>query len=324
MAHRHLAPFVVSVACLIAGCGSVARDGDPAGGTSTTDRSTAPTALATTSTSRAPEEPSDLCTGLERLPGALVVSDPPLAEISGAVLSTRSPEAVWVHEDSGNEPVLTELGLDGTTRSRWVVPDARNVDWEDVAAAEDDEGVRHLFIGDVGDNRRVRPHVEILRLPEPLGKPTGPTAAPATLRLLLPDGPADIEALLVEPVSADLVLVTKELTGAAQVLVASGAAWSPDGTTLEVESRGVLRLGPGQAVLAADLHPSGTQVALRTPSRVLLWAHEPGAPLTATLLDGQPCRAPAVFDIVGEALAFLDEGYVLVGEGGSPSLVIVR
>jgi hypothetical protein len=327
MALRCLVPVLLAIACTsAASCGSAGpadvTSPAPAHDASATTTAT-PAVTSSTSTTR--PVPESACAELRRLEPLPIAATPPLVEISGAVLSRHSPEAIWVHEDSGNEPVLTELGLDGLERSRWVVPGVQNVDWEDLAAAEDAEGRRHLFIGDVGDNRRVRPHLEVLRVPEPgAGSVAGTTSPPATLRLVLPDGPADVEAVLVDPGTADLVLITKDLGGAAQVLVAAGAAWAPDGATLLLESRGTLRLGPGQAVLAGDLSPDGMLVALRTPFRVLVWRHDPGASVTDTLLATEPCRAPAVFDPFGEALAFLDDGYVLVGEGEAAELVSVR
>jgi hypothetical protein len=334
MSRRHLTLVALTAAlavggAMLAGCGTT---GDGAGqpttapgagdSTSSTSTTTPVTASAVPPTSTA--ERPDACEGLARRDAAPVTADPRLVEISGAVVSQRTPGALWVHEDSGNEPVLIELGFDGHERSRWVVPGAQNIDWEDLAAAVDDDGVRHLFVGDVGDNRRVRSQVEVLRVPEPAEGDAGSTETPSTITLVHPVEPADVEALLVDPPTGDLVLLTKELSGISSLLVARGAAWSPDGTTIELEAVGTLRLGPGQAVLAADLSPSGDRLAVRTPFRVLLWHHSPDTPVLETLLSEDPCRAPAVFDPFGEAIALLDDGYVLVGEGERAELVIVR
>lgn|SRR5690606_38149371 len=283
---------------------------------------------ASTTTAPPPSEPSAPtppgCPELD-LGATVPLQAAALREISGAAQSDRSDEAIWVHQDSGNAPELHEVGLDGTLRSSWELPGAPNTDWEDLAAGVADSGRRHLFVADTGNNLRAREIVEVLRVPEPLADDQpGALSTVATIRLRHPDTPADVEALLVDPHTGDLVLATKELSGTARVLVAPGAAWSPSGSEHLLEDRGALVLGFGQALLAGDISPDGSVAALRTPSRVLLWPLDPDVPVADTLLHADPCPAPGVFDIVGEGLALLDDGYVLVGEGDAPELVIAR
>ena len=290
--------------------GTTAAPVDPEHGESTT-----------TTTDRA----VDLCGRLALEDPIPIEADPALTEISGAVVSKRTTDAVWVHEDSGHPTVLTEVGLDGEQISRWEVPGVEMVDWEDLAAIDDEGGTRHLVVGDIGDNLRSRDHVQLIRVPEPLQSGTGGvTDDPAVVRLHLPEGPRDAEALLVAPETADVVVITKTVTGVAEVLVGAQAALAPDGAQVPLELVGTLRLGPGEAVLAGDLSPDGGRLGLRTPTRVLVWAHEPDRPIDATLLDTTPCRGPSTFDLFGEALAMLDDGYVLLGESAAPELIRVR
>lgn len=275
----------------------------------------------TTTTDRA----VDVCARLRLEDPIPIEADPALTEISGAVASRRTTDAVWVHEDSGHPTVLTEVGLEGGQISRWEVPGVEMVDWEDLAAVDDEGGARHLIIADIGDNIRSRDHVRLIRVPEPLQSATGGvTDDPAVVRLHLPEGPRDAEALLIAPETADVVVITKAVTGVAEVLVGAQAALAPNGAQVRLEMAGTLRLGPGEAVLAGDLSPDGGRLGLRTPSRVLVWAHEPDRPIDATLLDTTPCRGPSTFDLFGEALAMLDDGYVLLGESAAPQLIRVR
>lgn len=253
-----------------------------------------------------------------------IQADGDLGEISGAVASGRTPGSVWVHEDSGNEAILTEIGPKGGVQSRWAVPGVGAIDWEDMASAVDGDGVAHLFVGDIGDNNATRQHLAILRLPEPLpSDSSGTTADPSVLTLRLPE-PRNLEALLVDPHSGDLVVATKSLDGISELLVGEGAAWEPHGTEVRMDRLGSLRLGFGRAVLAGDVSPDGSVVGLRTPVSVLLWARsEPKRSLVDVLTDHEACEAPAPFDPLGEALALTGDGYVLVGEAQRPELVVV-
>ena len=70
-----------------------------------------------------------------------------IPEASGIVKSRRYPGIYWVHNDSGNPPLLFAVRGDGriVRQFRLAVP---NIDWEDIAI--DDQG--HLYLGDIGNN----------------------------------------------------------------------------------------------------------------------------------------------------------------------------
>jgi hypothetical protein len=325
MARTAITLLALTALGLSAGCGNTSGSASDDPPTTLTTAGPDSTTTSTTATTEPPEPTEDLCDGVT-LADPVAIEHPPgvLSEISGAILSERSEDAVWVHEDSGHPTALTELALDGALVSRWEVPDIDMVDWEDIAVVEIDSR-RHLVIGDIGDNLRRRDSVHLVRVPEPSpDDASGVTASPAIIELVLPDGPRDAEALLVDPESGDVVIITKTITGAADVLVADAAATMTHGTRVDLALAGTLPLGPTQAVLAGDLAPDGTAIGLRTPTRVLLWDHVPGEGLADTLLDTSPCVAPSVFDIFGEALALMPDGYVLAGESDAPELVVAR
>ncbi len=85
-----------------------------------------------------------------------------IPEASGIVKSRRYPEIFWVHNDSGNPPLLFAIRRDGkiVREFRLEVP---NIDWEDIAI--DDQG--HLYLGDIGNNGGVLPLRGIYRIDEP-------------------------------------------------------------------------------------------------------------------------------------------------------------
>jgi len=118
---------------------------------------------------------------------ASVVFDPPLEvlgtldrrripEASGIVKSRRYPEIFWVHNDSGNPPLLFAIRRDGRIVRQFRV-EVPNVDWEDIAI--DDQG--HLYVGDIGNNGGVLPLRVIYRIdePDPAGAADRPLRASA-------------------------------------------------------------------------------------------------------------------------------------------------
>ena len=68
-------------------------------------------------------------------------------EASGIVKSRRHPGIFWVHNDSGNPPLLFAIRADGQIVRQFRL-DVPNIDWEDIAI--DDQG--HLYVGDIGNN----------------------------------------------------------------------------------------------------------------------------------------------------------------------------
>ena len=85
-----------------------------------------------------------------------------IPEASGIVKSRRYPGIFWVHNDSGNPPLLFAIRGDGriVRQFRLAIP---NIDWEDIAI--DDQG--HLYLGDIGNNTGALPLRAIYRIDEP-------------------------------------------------------------------------------------------------------------------------------------------------------------
>ncbi len=92
-----------------------------------------------------------------------------IPEASGIVKSRRFPGIFWVHNDSGNAPLLFAVRSDGriVRRFRLAIP---NLDWEDIAI--DDQG--HLYLGDIGNNTGLLRVRTIYRIDEP--DPSSPEA----------------------------------------------------------------------------------------------------------------------------------------------------
>ncbi len=78
-----------------------------------------------------------------------------LREVSG--LAVTSADSLWWHNDGGNAAELFLTNGRGEIQSTINLPTIINQDWEDLT--HDDQG--RLFIGDFGDNRRVRSQLQV-------------------------------------------------------------------------------------------------------------------------------------------------------------------
>ena len=148
-----------------------------------------------------------------------IISDPAISEASGIAISRQIPDAIWIHNDSGDLPRLFLVGLDGLTKTVVTVRDATPMDWEDMCSFELD-GEKWLLVGDSGDNGRVRgktaPACQLLLLKEPsienkAGTEPGQRTINsfATVEYSYPEGPCDCESLAVDPETREILLLSK-------------------------------------------------------------------------------------------------------------------
>jgi hypothetical protein len=244
------------------------------------------------------------------------VTDPAAIELSGLVRSRSQRDLLWSHNDSGAGPELFGLRADGRVAARPRVTGAEAVDWEDIATGPGFDGRPLLYIGDIGDNAAARAAIDVYRVVEPRVGDTA-TAPAARLRLRYPDGAHDAEALLVDPVRGDLVIVTKFIGGARAYRTSAG---TPAGAPSTLRSGPTIGLS---FVTAGDVSADGRVVVLRGYDRAGVWVRRGRERLTTTLRRA-PClaRVSLVAEGQGEALALDPRGtsFITVAEG-SPAIL---
>ena len=256
-----------------------------------------------------------------------VVLDPEVAEISGMTTSTDSG-VVWVANDSGNGSRVFALGRDGRVRSAYTVRDTENVDWEDLTSFRRD-GKSYLVIADTGDNGGVRKELELVVLEEPAVAENDYQGAlkPAwKVRFRWPDGPRDCEAVSVDPLTGDALLLSKKRVPAQlfrlslakpkknekprvaeQIGVFAGIP-QPDDAELKAHPQS----GPYRAqITAADVSDDGRDLVVLTYRDVYLYRRGAGESWRDALL-----RAPVALGmppiVQAEAATIIDGGKALL------------
>jgi hypothetical protein len=236
------------------------------------------------------------------------VDDGDLDEISGVAASPTDPDAYWVEEDSGNLPILVAVDDTGATLARHALPDSFT-DWEDLSAALDPStGDPMLFLADIGDNGYSRSQIAVWVLPEPDTRSDGDVTA-LRMGLTYPDGPHNAETLLVDPLTLDVYIVTKE-TGAASSVYVKRAPHDSAGPFV-LESVGTF---PSLTFTATggDISPDGTQIVVRDyTSTAHLFERDGYAPLEDAFA-GTSCPIAIHSEQQGEAIGFTADGTGLV------------
>ncbi|MFT5584423.1 MAG: hypothetical protein ACI9VR_002008 [Cognaticolwellia sp.] len=251
--------------------------------------------------------PVDLCAfGIMEAVGEL--TDPELTETSGLVQSRLDAGLFWAHNDSGDTPRLFALSESGAAQGIVTLDIEKAVDWEDMAAGTLG-GDPVLVIGDIGDNREKRQDILVHWLPEPT-QTTGVDLPVSTVTLTYPDGARDSEAIFVDPVSGDLILVAKSQESEIYRLP---APWK-DG---ELEQVGNLVFGDeglpgGNRVTGADAF--GARVILRTYTHLFVFEiPEGGTAIEA--LAGPACEVSVAAELQGESVALGEDRYWTISEG---------
>lgn len=134
-----------------------------------------------------------------------------IPESSGVVKSRRHPDVFWVHNDSGNLPVLYAINRDARILGAHRVA-AANLDWEDIAV--DRQG--RLYVGDIGSNKGLLGLRVVHRFDEP--EPNRPgryfVKPTASSWYSMPLGERfDAESLIYDDEGQRAIVITKRFDG---------------------------------------------------------------------------------------------------------------
>lgn len=216
-------------------------------------------------------------------------ADREINECSGQAVSHATEGLLWVHNDSGDKARVFGVDAQGVTRARLAFRGVTAVDWEDMALAGL-PGQTHLYVGDIGDNRRRRPDIQVYRVKEPKVDLQGPTVdltlEAEMVQLTYPDGAKDAESLLVEP-NGTIVIISKDAQG-------SHVYRSPrpfeDGLSMKLSKVSSVKLGAEgwftRLATAADFSPDGRSLALVTYAQ--LYEYRLPAPYDVSTLGAVP------------------------------------
>ena len=239
-------------------------------------------------------------------------------EASGIADSKSSPGALWVQEDSGNPTQLQLIKYGGELMKKVFIKGVQNRDWEDlVLAPGPDTGVDYLYLADVGDNNTVHTSYSIYRFPEPSAT-TDTVYTPQKISFSYPDGSHDCEAILVDPGTRDIYLVTKRDAASRVYKLAY-----PQSTSATNQATLVTALSFTGAVSAA-ISASGGEILIKTYSNIYYYPRDPGQPI-ASSLQKTPLVLGYVQEPQGEAVCFKNDntGFFTLSERSfAPSVAL--
>ncbi|MGH3464180.1 MAG: hypothetical protein ACRDP9_22155 [Kribbellaceae bacterium] len=241
---------------------------------------------------RADEEPKKLFT----------MADERITESSGLARSAGHEGIWWTVNDSSDSARVFAVNADGEVEATLTFgADARDV--EAIAVGTDG----NIYVADIGDNLRDQEKVTVYVIKEPEDLSDQQVKYRA-YDFDYPDGSHNAEALLVEPKTNRLFIVTKEGTGAAIYSLGKGVAPS------RREANKLSRMGTAPSIVTdGTFTPDGRWMILRDPTAMSVWSWPGAKTKLSTRLPLQP---------LGESIAMgPDDKSVLIGSEGRNSAV---
>lgn len=228
-------------------------------------------------------------------------------ELSGIASSQNYAGVLYVHEDSGNSNEVYISNTKGEDLGKIILDGVSNRDWEDIAYGPGpDPAKKYIYVAEIGDNDSKYSSVFIYRFPEPVidvnSSGNMVHVTPDKLQFTYPKGAVNAESLLIDPLTKDLYIATKEQSKSTLYV----AKYPQSSTTSTVLTP--LALLPFDLLTAGDISSDGTEILLRNTGQIWYWKRGLNETVAKTILR-KPLDAPySRNEHQGEAVCFAADG----------------
>ncbi len=244
-----------------------------------------------------------------------------ITEGSGIVLSRQNPGVAWIHNDSGWAGSIFGIATNGSYLGRFYIPTVFFGNFEDIAIGPGpNPEFQYIYLGDIGDNFFSRSQIYVYRFPEPAAYGYFAASVPfdqplqgvQEITLTYPDGPHDAEALMVDPLTGDLFIVTKEDTGQSTTNVAglyrASRAQLDSGAPVNLTRMRSIAFSGFRNVSAGDISFDGRLITMRRGGRVWTWNRAANQTVSDALAVAGTTQQVVSSEPNGEAIGFHPTG----------------
>lgn len=251
-----------------------------------------------------------------------------IREASGLVASPNYTNRFWLHNDSGDSARIYAMAGDGEDRGIVNLGGVTARDFEDIAIGPGPNANKdYIYVADIGNNGHGRATLWIHRFAEPAPPGKGKSiTVPATaiesfeFAYEKPGEPGKTwrrngEAIFVDPISQDLVIIEKQLN---TVSGKKDMGWVYKIAQANLEEGRVIRAKPKVAIrqrrssnygptTAADISPDGKTIIVKNGSETFAWKRSASQTVYAAF-GAHPVTSCHPPNTPGEAIAFTKDG----------------
>lgn len=250
-------------------------------------------------------------------PQAFPVSSPQLVEASGIADSKTNPGCLWVEQDSGNPPDIFLMKHNGTVIKTVHLANIVNRDWEDMAVSTGPKAnTSYVYLAETGDNMQVHSDYAIYRFEEPAAA-VDTVQQVDTIAFFYPDGSHNTEAMLIDPATKDIYLITKN--DSKSMIFKLTYPYGTGTTANKAELVGTLTFN---FATSAAMSPNGADIVVKTYGYIYYYPRNSGETILQALKKS-PLKLPYQVEPQGEAIVFANDnsGYYTISEKALASSV---
>ncbi len=244
-----------------------------------------------------------------------IIENSEIKEASGIAVSKIYEDALYVHNDSGDKSRFFVINKKGKSLCECHLLNCHARDWEDIATGPGPlDSCSYIYVGDIGDNKAKYDIKYIYRFSEPdLSAIDSQNIIIVQnvdkIRLRYSDGKFDAEALMVDPLTKDIFIVSKR-----DLKVRVYQTRYPQSLT-KVNTMKCIDTLDISMVVAADISSSGTEIIMKNYHEIYYWRRSPGESVRKAL-SRTPKKLPYVKEKQGESLAWdkQSNGYFTMSE----------
>ena len=233
-------------------------------------------------------------------------------ELSGIAASQLNSGLYYMHNDSDQSAIIVN-NAKGELVARLILDGVKISDPEDISVAPGPiKGKSYIYYAGIGDNNKTKSTISVFRLEEP---DLSTVAAGSTLhisqveelKLAYPQLPYNAETLLVDPLTLDMYIATKEVNRST-IFKAS----YPQSTTEVNNLTPVLLMRFFDLFTSGDISADGKGILLRNKSQIWYWERDPAQSVEKTLTLAPKMAPYAGNEHQGEGISFMADakGYV--------------
>jgi hypothetical protein len=226
-------------------------------------------------------------------------------EASGIAASQSFPGYFWVHNDSGDKARLFLIDSLGNGRIEFEVTSTTNRDWEDIAIFKDPITNRStIVVAEMGDNVAQHQEYSLLLIEEPKILPSKKNTSLTVTKKInftYPDGPRDAEALMIDPYTNDIFIVSKREANVSLYRIAF-----PYKLEETMITEKVLTL-PLTFITAGDISENGEEILIKNYDSIYYFSRKQNETVIQAMTK-TPIVIPYVREPQGEAICFGHDG----------------
>ena len=265
-----------------------------------------------------------------------------ISESSGICASRINPNVIWTLNDFRNQPILYAVdSIDGSVR-QYPITNGNNYDYEDIACGIGPiPHVAYIYVADIGDNlaRRGTTYffglkkwfpVVIYRMREP--NLSTLEASELTqwdkLQLEYPDGTHNAEAMMIDPVSKRIFIITKS----SGTIWMTPKEWGAGHAKMTLEMVGSIKKMPNP-LTAIDISPDGKEIVVKFYNSIHYFCmgsrqydnpEDSWQDIVNVLANVDGIKVPYIEEPQGEAVCFgqsFDDGIFTLSESQGMELI---